>query len=409
MKRALVVAVLFLAGCSAGSQAMPNLPNGNGAPASARAITESKSSIWAILSSPNQPPGTDGLYDDELRGVGGGADDDVWAVGEDCCYAHGSQEYTHALIEHWNGSAWKIVPFPKDEPADSSLRGVAEVSHNDVWAVGLSVFPNAALFEHWDGKTWKVVPSPYIYGGSEMLAVTAISSKNVWAAGEGNGAAILEHWNGTAWAYVPAYTMGGLTVLSGITASGPNDVTAVGEWYGPNANVFAEHWNGTSWVYTPPADNSAITYFAATSAAGKNDTWAVGYEDTYSQPPQTLTEHFDGSSWHLVGSPNKDPGGSYVLTNMLSGVAARSPKDVWAVGTWTYYPGSGTTRSLFERWNGKSWKVEPGPPPLEGSNNAAFNELLGATRVTSGTLWAVGHQVVPPNCCAETLTVRAAH
>jgi hypothetical protein len=55
-------------------------------------------------------------------------------------------------------------------------------------------------------------------------------------------------------------------------------------------------------------------------------------------------------------------------------------------------PGSGTPRSLFEHWNGKKWKIEPGPPTLESSDNAATNELLGIGKVNSKTLWAVGNQ-----------------
>lgn len=60
-------------------------------------------------------------------------------------------------------------------------------------------------------------------------------------------------------------------------------------------------------------------------------------------------------------SPNMEPKHGYSLTNWLFSVAASSHDDVWAVGLWTYYPGSATTRSLFERWNGKMWKTEPGP------------------------------------------------
>jgi hypothetical protein len=51
---------------------------------------------------------------------------------------------------------------------------------------------------------------------------------------------------------------------------------------------------------------------------------------------QTLVEHWNGSAWKAQPSPN--PGGSS-NNNDLSGVAATSSTNAWAVGT--YYPGTG--------------------------------------------------------------------
>ena len=210
--------------------------------------------------------------------MSGGSTDDVWAVGDDCCYAHGSQEYYHSLIEHWDGSKWSIVPYPKDEPADSYLRAVTAISSKDAWAVGYSVFPNAVLIEHWNGKKWSVVSNPYVYNGAELLSITAISRNNIWAAGEGNDAALLEHWDGNAWSFVPGLTMGGLTILTSIAATGPNDIMAIGNYYSPNSKVFAEHWNGSGWSNTAPDTKFFISSFAALTAASSNNMWAVGSE-----------------------------------------------------------------------------------------------------------------------------------
>jgi len=399
-----LILCVILAGCAGGAGSLP-LEN----PA-ALLSPSSRQSAWSVVSSPNAPPQS-GIYDDVLDGISGTGPNDVWAVGDDCCYAAGSQEYYHGLIEHWNGSAWKVVPYAKGEPADTYLHAVAAMSPNDAWAVGNAPYPNnQAVAEHWDGKKWSVVPTPYIYNNGELLAVVAISSKNVWAAGEGNFSAILEHWDGTAWSFVPAYTYG-LTILSSISAAGPNDIMAVGTYYSLSSFLFAEHWNGSAWTYEAPVNSFFIASFNGSTAISRNRYWAVGYEEPSQseQVPQTLTEYWNGSSWRLVPSANKDPKASYILNNTLYGVAAESPKDVLAVGYWTYYPGSGTTRSLFERWNGKAWKAEPGPPSLESGNNAADNELLGLSKVPSGELWAVGNQTIPPNCCSETLTVQTTH
>lgn len=404
-------ATIVLASCSSASQAVPSAvaPVGSGV---ANEMPLGRMSIWSVIESPNVPGDYD-IYDNVLYSVNGDSPTDVWAVGNDCCYSHGSQEYTHSLIEHWNGSVWSIVPFPKDEPADSSLRAVAAISSNDAWAVGNAPYPNnQAVIEHWNGKKWSVVSSPYVYNNAELLSIVALSRNNVWAAGEGNYAALLEHWNGKVWSFVPGVTYGGLTILNSIAATGPKDIMAVGEFF-PSTNLisfFAEHWNGSKWTNATPFSSFFQSDFASVTAVSANNYWTVGWEEPNqtNQVPQTLAEHWNGSKFTLVPTPNKDPKSGYLLYNVLAGVVAQSSSDVWSVGTWTYYPGSGTSRSLFERWNGKAWRVEPGPPSLESSNNNTFNQLFGIAKLRSGVLWAVGNQAVP-NYGDETLTVSATH
>ena len=404
----MAAALAVVAGCARGSQAV--LPQAGISPAEESASSVS-SSLWSVVTSPNVPPGSSGVYDDQLYGVSGTSSTDVWAVGNNCCYPHGSQEYYHALFEHWNGTAWRIVPYPRDEPADSYLKAVAAISPTDAWAVGNSVFPKATLAEHWNGKKWSVVTTPYFANGGILEAIQAISHNDVWAAGVGNYAAILEHWDGKSWSFVPGLTMGGLTVLNAIAASGANDISAIGEYFDPDPLVFAEHWNGSNWNSVAPYTTFFASAFNGIAQASPTDAWGVGYEEPSEQQqvPQTMIARWNGSEWTVVPSPNKEPRASYILNNTLYAVAARSDNDAWAVGYWTYYPGSGTTRSLFLRWDGKSWRIANGPPALESSNNAAFNGLQAITRVGPHDFWAVGWQAVPSQCCAHTLIVHTTH
>jgi hypothetical protein len=64
--------------------------------------------------------------------------------------------------------------------------------------------------------------------------------------------------------------------------------------------------------------------------------WAVGDSAPPGAPDQTLVEHWSGTSWSIVASP--DPG---AVGDILQGVAAISPADAWAVGarqdTATFY------------------------------------------------------------------------
>jgi hypothetical protein len=56
---------VLLAGCASGAGSLP-LEN----PA-ALLSPSTPQSAWSVVDSPNAPPGTDGVYDDQLNGVGG--------------------------------------------------------------------------------------------------------------------------------------------------------------------------------------------------------------------------------------------------------------------------------------------------------------------------------------------------
>src|SRR2546430_2345799 len=108
---------------------------------------------WTGVQPPN--PGSD----NELIGVAVLSSCRAWAVGH---YFNGTTDQT--LTEHWNGSVWKLVPSP--DPGGSSnfndLYSVAATSASNAWAVGLhfnSIAPQT-LTEHWNGTAWKLVPSP---------------------------------------------------------------------------------------------------------------------------------------------------------------------------------------------------------------------------------------------------------
>ena len=73
--------------------------------------------------------------------------------------------------------------------------------------------------------------------------------------------------------------------------------------------------------------NNVLSGIAAVSAT---DIWAAGYTtDPSTGLQQTLTEHWDGTSWSVIASPNAAPAGS----STLAGVTALGDGTVVAVGT----------------------------------------------------------------------------
>src|SRR5438445_21291 len=87
------------------------------------------------------------------------------------------------------------------------------------------------------------------------------------------------------------------------------------------------HWNGTKWKVFPTPDLES-GQFSAVTAFSPSDAWAVG---SFSNPERhdaldTLTEHWNGSAWSIVPSPNPGEGGHFFLT----GASGSSSTDVWA-------------------------------------------------------------------------------
>ena len=331
---------------------------------------------WSIVSSPNA-----GVGDNILNAVSDSASSDVWEVGY---YSFGT--WTRTFIEHWNGAAWSIVPSPNTNNRLNQLNGVAVISPSDAWAVGNASSGNAldqtTLILHWNGTGWSIIPSPSpgTLGLNTLYAVAANSANDVWAVGSYTNTGeyaqtLVEHWNGTSWSVIPGANVPNTNnELYGVVAFGPNNVWAVGYW-GNAASGFStlvEHWNGSTWSVVSSPNPLGDNFLSAVSATGANDIWAVGGYSAGSQT-STLIEHWNGNSWSQVLGFGVEP------SSAAYGVAAVSPGDAWAVG-------DGGGLALIGRWNGSSWSVFPSPN--------VTGRLLAATAITACDVWAVGQRYV---------------
>jgi hypothetical protein len=225
---------------------------------------------------------------------------------------------------------------------DNALGGVSTLSACDAWAVGGYSNGTAiqTLIEHWNGTAWKLVKSPNPAGASRqnlLYSVTATSSRNAWAVGDYFPGAQLQtlilHWDGTAWRHVPSPNRGGSAqqnILNSVAAASRTSAWAVGT-YGLTHQTLALHWNGTAWklVKSPnPGGPLTENFLAGVTAISSSNAWAVGgyFDGTRFS---TLALHWNGTAWKQVATPN--PGGP-ATANLFSGVAATSRTNIWAVG-----------------------------------------------------------------------------
>ncbi len=247
---------------------------------------------WSVVPSPTPSgPGVVGAF---LNGVSCASATSCFAVGY-ATDANGNN--LTDVIEQWNGSTWNIVPGAATGQAFDELTGIQCLSADNCWAVGnagpaqqmsnfLPVFPGAVgdqgLIEHWDGSAWSIVPSvsePAPNGGY-LSGLECVGVSDCWASGattDDSGTAsgiLMEHWDGSTWtdasASVPGSTSPGL--LSGISC-----VSAVQCWAAGSTGSFnnggsgaqlqslVEYWNGSSWSVQPSPQVTALSFLNSVS------------------------------------------------------------------------------------------------------------------------------------------------
>jgi hypothetical protein len=178
-----------------------------------------------------------------LNAISTAGPDDVWIVGTFLDSANGRNE---TFSEHFNGTAWSVVPMP---PVSSSnpnaffqFNAIKANSPSDVWAVGDSGVidvpsSQTTLIEHFNGTAWSIVPSPSP-GSIDVLSgvTTSNASNDVWAvgaevpAGGSVGQTLTLNWNGTTWNVVASPNTGSTDTLSAVaTNPGAAIVWAVGQ------------------------------------------------------------------------------------------------------------------------------------------------------------------------------------
>jgi hypothetical protein len=244
-------------------------------------------SAWTRVRTPNI--GTTTTFND-LTGVAAVAPDDVWAVGTLEDDSHGSR--FRALIQHWDGTRWRIVP----NGCGFGLSKIDALSASDIWAVGGS---DAC---HWNGSSWThftadPAPNPQYY--IDLIDVTVVGPSNAWAVGEeisecGESVCYsgdIHHWDGTAWKYVTNF----LDIGYGVDAVAADDIWAVG----PGPAIL--HYDGSTWSPVPAGVRTADLW--GVEASGSNDIWAAG--DRIASSSSTLIEHApSATSGAVVGGSN---------------------------------------------------------------------------------------------------------
>ena len=352
-----------------------------------------------------------------LQAVSAGSSSDVWAVGS---ASNGSTFET--LVLHWNGSTLTRDFTPNLGSGKNHLNGVVAVP-GTVWAVGIGDGNRTLVERHGIqcltpqptatptppcSTGWTAISSPNVLTGSNTLnGVTALGGAEVWAVGSYSNTAhtLILRWNGAFWLTVPSPDGGsGTNELLAVGGSGPGDVWAVGYAANPQPETLVLRWTGATWARVPsPNAGTQGSRLFAVAPRSPTDAWAVGSYVSATGDEQTLIEHWDGTTWTVVASPNGDPEGSF-----LRGVTTFAANDAWAVGYTVHHdaptptatattlagaqPGAADQplhgfEALLMHWDGTSWSIVDGPDL--GVVDSHY--LLGVAATGPNDIWAVGY------------------
>jgi hypothetical protein len=188
------------------------------------------SNVTVPSPSPSYPAGAN------LNAITAVSASDIWAVGS----FYNTSFTISAFALHYNGSSWTVTILPQPAvtgPSSPILHGVTAVASNNIWAVGeneeVPGLGITTLIEHWNGSAWSIVPSPTPGAYPTLNAVAARSASDVYAVGFNepsvNGGVqqgLILRWNGSTWSADADPTAGTFSPLYG-AATLPG---ATGEW-----------------------------------------------------------------------------------------------------------------------------------------------------------------------------------
>jgi hypothetical protein len=331
---------------------------------------------WSISASAN-PSGSAQSY---LTGVS--------CPSASSCFASGSSDTSPAttLIEHWNGSAWSIVASPEPAGVESVfLGGVACPSTASCFAVGYSQTASTVqtLVERWNGAAWTIVASVNPVGGqtNELVGVACGGASSCFAVGSTDGATMIQRFGGTSWTVSGTAKAGD---LRGVACASAPSCEAVGAAATGTVPGLIDRWNGSGWAVaghpSPTATDATLT---AVACPGATTCFGVGHFTTTRHTTATLVERSNGTNWVIAASPN--PAG---VASELSAVSCVSATDCFAVGS--THTSAGPRRTLVEHWNGTAWSIVASPNHPNGSQGNLGNALRGVACVSATNCFAVG-------------------
>jgi hypothetical protein len=327
----------------------------------------------------------DGPETGEFESVACPAEGDCWATAN-----IERAEANSGEVFHLEGEEWAHVPSP---PA-SSLYGIACPRVTSCWAVGAFIPAGeetvSTLIEHFDGSSWKVEPSPNApeFPESGLTGIACSTATDCWAVGDGEdfaqeptaGGLLLVHYDGNAWSEVQAPSpqrevqtgAGHGALIECPSTTQCILLTNFGIEAGRGIAEAADIYDGDSWrsLVIPPG-----ILFQGFSCAAVDDCQAIGGPG-FDGPMSTYG--FDGQVW---SRPVPLPGTAEGQSVSWYSLACPVSEDCWAAGGGPI-SGEGSVPAVVAHLEEGRWEM-PDQPEAAG-------ELTGIACSSPASCSAVG-------------------
>lgn len=245
------------------------------------------------------------------------------------CLAVGS-DGNYTMSERWNGTGWSVVPTPSPRlDGGDLLSKVACVSTSDCFSIGVEnggTKDAVPLVEHWNGSAWSLVPTPTV-PSADLESISCPSATSCYIVGikdsaSGLGQPLIEHWDGRAFALSSVPQIGGQ--LFSVSCGSPSSCVAVGNG-GAGKALLLDLADGSWHTSSPPGRG----VFGATACVSPSSCLAVG----------ALTAHWNGRAWalgHPAAAYGAVAGGAQLAE--LGGLSCPVPTNCVAVGELIHPP-----------------------------------------------------------------------
>lgn len=284
------------------------------------------------------------------------------------------------LALHWNGTAWVRTAQPM---TDGRLDGIAAAPGGQAWAVG-SDASDHQIVQHWDGSAWRLVDGAVPDGTTGNLVTVDVTPRGTVWVGGGLADLATGEWSqfirtratdGT-WRTVTLPADADVGNIVRIVAFSDRDVYALG------FDGFA-HFDGVSWrrEALPAAYAGKSVHLYDLARHGKR-LWVVGHvqDDTLWRRP-VVFRSAPGGPWTTVATPEE--------TGELNGIVFDRDGDPVIVGE-TADQRQDVNRNYVLTTDSRGRLVHAAP--LAGGGN-----LYGADTDSRGRIWTVGVAGNPDN------------
>ncbi len=291
-----------------------------------------------------------------------------WALGES---VNGS--VIQGVIFQLSGGVWS-----KPTVTPLSLFALTMVTPSEGWAVGANI-------AHFTAGKWAAIkPAGALTKATFLSTISMLSASEGWAAGStasGTPAAVLVHYSNGSW--TPANLSTKAAGFSSVAMDSTTDGWLAGytRSSGTPPMTLMYHYQGGSWVEDTAAESVMSGAYAVPSAMtmlSASEGWAVG---------QNGIAHYCGGKW----APERIAvhAGTLSLDFALESLTLISPDEGWAAGNITYFGTSHQLppqRAVVLHYAHHAWTVQS--LPLDTANQNTY--LTGIAAASPSDVWAVG-------------------